>query len=94
MCSGRGCPSTVVTTTATGYVKYLLLADRASPYLLARVHWPDVAQAITIGSQDWLDLVRPDVCRHYVCRAGENQASFPRPRLPLVKVKRSGRRSS
>ena len=42
-------------TTATSDVTYLLLADRASPYLLARVRWPDVAQAITKGSQDWLD---------------------------------------
>jgi hypothetical protein len=42
-------------TTATSDVTYLLLADRASPYLLARVRWPDVAQAITKASQDWLD---------------------------------------
>jgi PilZ domain len=34
---------------------YLVLADRAAPYLLARVRWPDVAQAITVGSPDWLD---------------------------------------
>ena len=53
-CSGRGCPGTAV-TTATSDVTYLLLADRASPYLLARVRWPDVAQAITKASQDWLD---------------------------------------
>ncbi len=32
-----------------------MLADRAAPYLLARVRWPDVAQAITAGSPDWLD---------------------------------------
>jgi hypothetical protein len=44
-----------VTTTATSDMSYLVLADRASPYLLARVRWPDVAQAITVGSQDWLD---------------------------------------
>jgi hypothetical protein len=44
-----------VTTTATSDMRYLVLADRASPYLLARVRWPDVAQAITVGSQDWLD---------------------------------------
>ena len=36
-------------------VRYLVLADRAAPYLLARVRWPDVAQAITVGSPDWLD---------------------------------------
>jgi hypothetical protein len=32
-----------------------VLTDRAAPYLLARVRWPDVAQAITVGSPDWLD---------------------------------------
>jgi len=36
-------------------VTYLVLTDRACPYLLARVRWPDVAQAITVGSPDWLD---------------------------------------
>jgi hypothetical protein len=39
----------------TGEVTYLVLTDRAVPYLLARVRWPDVAQAITVGSPDWLD---------------------------------------
>jgi hypothetical protein len=34
---------------------YLVLTDRAVPYLLARVRWPDVAQAITAGRPDWLD---------------------------------------
>jgi hypothetical protein len=34
---------------------YLVLTDRAAPYLLARVRWPDVAQAITVGNPDWLD---------------------------------------
>jgi hypothetical protein len=38
-----------------GEVKYLVLADRAVPYLLARVRWPDVAQAITAGRPDWQD---------------------------------------
>lgn len=38
-----------------GEVRYLLLADRGVPYLLARVRWPDVAQAITAGCPDWLD---------------------------------------
>jgi hypothetical protein len=34
---------------------YLVLADRAVPYLLAKVRWPDVAQAITVGNPDWLE---------------------------------------
>ena len=38
-------------------VRYLVLTDRAAPYLLARVRWPDVAQAITVGNPDWLDDV-------------------------------------
>jgi PilZ domain len=38
-----------------GEVKYLVLTDRAVPYLLARVRWPDVAQAITAGRPDWQD---------------------------------------
>jgi hypothetical protein len=38
-----------------GEVRYLLLADRAVPYLLARVRWPDVAQAISAGCPDWVD---------------------------------------
>ncbi len=33
----------------------LVLADRAVPYLLARVRWPDVAQAISVARPDWLD---------------------------------------
>jgi PilZ domain len=36
-------------------VRYLVLADRAVPYLLARVRWPDVAQAISAARPDWLD---------------------------------------
>jgi hypothetical protein len=39
----------------TGELRYLVLADRAVPYLLARVRWPDVAQAVAAGSADWLD---------------------------------------
>jgi len=39
----------------TGQVRYLVLAECAAPYLLARVRWPDVAQAITAGCPDWLD---------------------------------------
>ncbi len=42
-------------TADPGEVTYLVLADRAAPYLLARVRWPDVAQAITAGCPDWLD---------------------------------------
>lgn len=42
-------------TTEPGEVTYLVLADRATPYLLARVRWPDVAQAISAGCPDWLD---------------------------------------
>jgi len=42
-------------TAGTGELKYFVLADRAVPYLLARVRWPDVAQAITARSPDWLD---------------------------------------
>jgi hypothetical protein len=38
-----------------GEVKYLVLADRAVPYLLARVRWPDVAQAMSARTPDWLD---------------------------------------
>jgi hypothetical protein len=39
----------------TGEVRYLVLAECAAPYLLARVRWPDVAQAITAGCPDWLE---------------------------------------
>ena len=42
-------------TAGAGELKYFVLADRAVPYLLARVSWPDVAQAITARSPDWLD---------------------------------------
>ena len=38
-----------------GEIAYLVLTERAAPYLLARVRWPDVAQAITVGNPDWLD---------------------------------------
>jgi hypothetical protein len=40
---------------ADGEIRYLVLADRAVPYLLARVRWPDVAQAISAASPDWLE---------------------------------------
>jgi hypothetical protein len=36
-------------------VKYLVLTDRAAPCLLARVRWPDVSQAVSVGSAEWLD---------------------------------------
>ena len=38
-----------------GEVRYLVLADHAVPYLLARVRWPDVAQAISAVSPDWIE---------------------------------------
>lgn len=41
--------------SGAGEMKYLVLADRAVPYLLARVRWPDVAQAISAAYPDWLD---------------------------------------
>jgi hypothetical protein len=48
-------PPRAAVTRDTSEVRYLVLVDRAAPYLLARVRWPDVAQAITAGSPDWLD---------------------------------------
>lgn len=36
-------------------ITHLVLTDHAVPYLLARVRWPDVAQAITVGNPNWLD---------------------------------------
>ena len=39
----------------TGELTYLVLTDHAVPYLLARVHWPDVAQGISARSTDWLE---------------------------------------
>jgi len=45
----------VAVMPATGEVMYLVLAERAVPYLLARVRWPDVAQAISAAAPDWLD---------------------------------------
>jgi hypothetical protein len=42
-------------TAAADEVRYLILADKGAPYLLARVRWPDVAQAITARCPDWLD---------------------------------------
>jgi PilZ domain len=39
----------------TDEVRYFVLADRGVPYLLARVRWPDVAQALSAARPDWLD---------------------------------------
>ena len=36
-------------------MQYLILGDSAQPYLLARVRWPDVAQAISEDCPGWLD---------------------------------------
>jgi PilZ domain len=39
----------------TTEITYYVLADRAVAYLLVRVRWPDVAQAISAANPDWLD---------------------------------------
>ena len=39
----------------TREVTHVVLTDGAVPYLLARVRWPDVAQATTVGNRTWLD---------------------------------------
>jgi hypothetical protein len=36
-------------------IRYFVLTDSAVPYLLARVRWPDVAQATSAALPDWLD---------------------------------------
>jgi len=36
-------------------LQYLILGTTAEPYLLARVRWPDVAQAISEDCPGWLD---------------------------------------
>jgi hypothetical protein len=38
-------------------VQYLVLPDATNPYLLARVRWPDVFQAISAARPDWQDDV-------------------------------------
>lgn len=38
-------------------LQYLVLADGEEPYLLARVRWPDVAQAVTPGCLEWQEDV-------------------------------------
>jgi hypothetical protein len=39
----------------TRVMSYVVLTDRAVPYLLARLRWPDVAQAMTVSSPRWLE---------------------------------------
>lgn len=34
-------------------IQYFVLSDRGTPYLLARVRWPDVAQAMSAGVPFW-----------------------------------------
>jgi hypothetical protein len=41
--------------TVATEVKHYVLGGTTNPYLLARVRWPDVAQAITEGCRDWQD---------------------------------------
>ncbi len=38
-----------------GEARYLVLADYGVPYLLARVRWPDIAQAISAASGNWIE---------------------------------------
>jgi hypothetical protein len=42
-------------TAGKGEVQYLVLPDSTNPYLLARVRWPDVYQAISPVRPDWQD---------------------------------------
>jgi hypothetical protein len=39
----------------TSSIQYLVLPDVRSPFLLARVRWPDVAQAISPANLEWQD---------------------------------------
>ena len=39
--------------TQAGEVQYLVLPDPSNPWLLARVRWPDVFQAISAAEPDW-----------------------------------------
>ena len=39
--------------TELAEVQYLVLPDSVNPYLLARVRWPDVAQAISPELPHW-----------------------------------------
>jgi hypothetical protein len=36
-------------------IRYFVLLDRVTPFLLAQVRWPDVAQAISSSSPEWLE---------------------------------------
>lgn len=40
-------------TSEVAEVQYLVLPDITTPYLLAMVRWPDVAQAISVGRPEW-----------------------------------------
>jgi hypothetical protein len=40
-----------------GEIQYLVLAHAGEPFLLARVRWPDVAQAVTPGCLEWQEDV-------------------------------------
>jgi hypothetical protein len=42
-------------SASTNEVQYLVLPDPENPYLLARVRWPDVFQAISPVRPDWQD---------------------------------------
>jgi hypothetical protein len=42
-------------TPGAGEVQYLALPDAENPYLLARVRWPDVFQAISAARPDWVE---------------------------------------
>lgn len=49
---GRSSPATA---TARGQIKYLVLTDGRQPYLLARVRWPDIYQAVSAVRPQWQD---------------------------------------
>ncbi len=57
--NGNGTANDNGTASGTGMtpgkMAYLVLGGATNPYLLARVRWPDVAQAITAGCRNWLD---------------------------------------
>jgi hypothetical protein len=55
LCAGVSRSPRVALIPDTREVTHLVLTECAVPYLLARVRWPDVGQAITVGNRDWLD---------------------------------------
>jgi hypothetical protein len=55
--NGNGTANGNGTGIGPGKMAYLVLGGAANPYLLARVRWPDIAQAITAGCTNWLDDV-------------------------------------